>query len=344
MSAGNGGPIGDERPAADPLPPRVPVLRAAPGGPELDDVERRLVLLLQEDGRTPYAELARRLGVTERTARRKVAGLQERGVLQIAAVTDPEVLGYASMALLWLTLGSGAATDDLAARVVALPEVDYVTVTTGAEAMQVEVLCRDSAALRVLVDEQFRSLPGVTGVDVLPYLRLHYQQARFDPDRLDIASGVRPTLMDAVDRSVVTQLAIDGRVPFSDVAARLGVSETMVRQRFQRLSHAGVVKVMSIANPLTLGYAASAWLAVRLAPGARRVDVAERLTALPAVSYVAITAGRCDVLAEVVCRHRDDLLALVDDQVRAIDGVGSVDVSVYLDVLYKPLLPYSPAP
>jgi DNA-binding Lrp family transcriptional regulator len=318
----------------------VRVLRAAPGGPPLDEVERRLVDLLQEDGRTPYAELGRRLGVTERTARRKVAGLQDRGVLQITAVTDPEVLGYASMALLALTVGNGATTDELAARIVRLPEVDYVAVTTGQFALQVEVLCRDSAALRELVDTQFRLLPGVTAVDVLPFLRLHYQQARFNAERLENAPGVRPTMMDPVDRFVVTQLAIDGRMPFSDIAARLGVSETMVRQRFQRLSGSGVVKVMSIANPLTLGYAATAWLGIRVAPQARALDVAEQLTALPAVSYVAITAGRCDVLAEVVCEHREDLLALVDEQVRRISGVAAVDVAIYLDLLYKPLLPY----
>jgi DNA-binding Lrp family transcriptional regulator len=319
------------------------VMRTAPAGPALDAVELQLVDLLQEDGRAPYAELARRLGVTERTARRKVAGLQERGVLQIAAVTDPEVLGYAAMALLGLVLGHGASTDELAARIVKLPEVDYVTVTTGPFALQVEVLCRDSAALRSLVDTKFRALPGVAGVDVLPYLRLHYQQARFNAERLKATPGVRPTVMDEVDRSIVTQLALDGRTPFSDVAARLGVSETMVRQRFQRLTSSGVVKVMSIANPLTLGYAATAWLAIRLAPEARALDVAERLTALGAVSYVAITAGRGDVLAEVVCEHRESLLALIDNEVRAIDGVASVDVSIYLDLLYKPLLPYQPA-
>ncbi|MDT7711235.1 MAG: hypothetical protein QOG20_6842 [Pseudonocardiales bacterium] len=296
--------------------------------------------LLQEDGRTPYAELARRLGVTERTARRKLAGLQDRAVLQITAVTDPEVLGYTSLALLGLTVGDGATTDELATRIVTLPEVDYVAVTTGQFALQVEVLCRDSAALRSLVDARFRQLPGVTAVDVLPFLRLHYQQARFSAERLAGASGVRPTMMEPVDRSVVTQLAIDGRKSFRDIALDLGVSETMVRQHFQRLSGSGVVKVMSIANPLTLGYAATAWLAIRIAPEARAVDVAEQLTALPAVSYVAITAGRCDVLAEVVCERREDLLALVDDQVRRIGGVATVDISIYLDLLYKPLLPY----
>lgn len=335
--------LGDRAPgdAAAPSAHPVPVLRAAPGGPALDDVERRLVVLLQDDGRTSYAELSRRLGVTERTARRKVAGLQSRGVVQIAAVTDPEVLGYSSMALLGLTLGSGATSGELAAVIVTLPEVDYVAVTTGRFALQVEVLCHDATALRTLVD-RFRQLPGVTGVDVLPYLRLHYQQARFDGGRLETDHGVRPTQLDAVDRSVVTQLAIDGRMPFSDVAAQLGVSETMVRQRFQRLTVSGVMKVMSIANPLSLGYEATAWVAVRLGAGGRSLDVAERLTSLPAVSYVAVTAGRCDVLAEVVCEHREDLLALVDDEIRSIDGVADVDVSIYLDLLYKPLLPHQP--
>jgi DNA-binding Lrp family transcriptional regulator len=324
--------------AAALIAPRVPVLRAVPGGPPLDAVERALVDLLQEDGRTSYAELGRRLGVTERTARRKVGGLSERGIVQVAAVTDPEVLGYSAMALLGITVSGAASSGDLAERFADLPEVDYVVATSGRFALQVEVLCRDGAALRRFVDESVRTLPGVEGVDVLPYLRLHYQQARFDADRRATA-GIRPTTLDAADRAIVTELALDGRAPFSDVAARLGVSETMVRQRFARLTGSGVVKVMALVNPLSRGFAGTAWLSIVVGPGGQAAQIAERLTQVPEIHYVAITAGRCDVLAEANCLDREELLTFVDGTVRTLGGVAQVEVSLYLDLLYKPLLP-----
>ena len=74
-------------------------------------------------------------------------------------------------------------------------------------------------------------------------------------------------------------------------------------------------------------------------PGARAVDIAEALTELPAVTYVAVTAGRFDVLTEVVCQNQEDLLTVVDGQLRALPGVASVEVWLYLDLRYKPLEP-----
>jgi Lrp/AsnC family transcriptional regulator for asnA, asnC and gidA len=64
--------------------------------------------------------------------------------------------------------------------------------------------------------------------------------------------------------------------------------------------------------------------------------VADRLAALPAVDYVVLTAGAFDILAEVVCENDDDLIALLNTQIRGIDGVLSTETFVYLK-LHKQL-------
>jgi DNA-binding Lrp family transcriptional regulator len=320
------------------------VLRADQPGPGLGEFEMRLVTLLQADGRMSYADIARRTGVTEKTARRKVSKLIDEAYIQVTAVTDPSLLGYGAMGLACITVEGAVNTTELADSLSGIAEVDYVTCTTGRFAVQAELMCADPAEMQRVVDQQIRALPGVAHVEVLAYLRLHYQQARFDgvlPDDSTASEGVRPRALDEVDRRIVSLLAVDGRAPFSELAAALEVSETMVRQRFQRLVASGAVKVMCIANPLRLGFRSTGWIAVRASPGARSVDIAEALTRLSAVTYVAVTAGRYDVLAEVVCVHQEDLLSLIDEQVRSVPGVEHIELWLYLDLRYKPLQPRS---
>jgi len=57
----------------------------------LDATERRMVELLQHDGRLPVAWLAKELSVTEVTARRKLRGLLARGIIRIVATVDPSL-------------------------------------------------------------------------------------------------------------------------------------------------------------------------------------------------------------------------------------------------------------
>jgi DNA-binding Lrp family transcriptional regulator len=323
-----------------PATERPRVLRAGQGAPAIGELEMQLIALLQDDGRISFAEMARRTGAAEKTVRRKVGMLLDEAYVQVSAVTDPALLGYAAMALVCITVDGSVPTAELADALAEVPAIDYVTVTTGRFAMQVEVVCADEAEMQRVVDEQIRARPGVRDVEVLAYLRLHYQQARFDGVLLDDATGgVRPRELDEIDQRIVGRLARDGRAPFSDLSAALDVSETMIRQRFQRLVASGAVKVMCIANPLRLGFRSVCWIGMTAQPGARAVDIAEALTELPAVTYVAVTAGRFDVLTEVVCQNQEDLLTVVDGQLRALPGVASVEVWLYLDLRYKPLEP-----
>ena len=65
----------------------------------LDDVGKAIVEQLQEDGRRPYATIGRAVGLSEAAVRQRVQRLQEAGVIQIVAVTDPLQLGFRRQAM-----------------------------------------------------------------------------------------------------------------------------------------------------------------------------------------------------------------------------------------------------
>jgi len=136
--------------------------------------------------------------------------------------------------------------------------------------------------------------------------------------------------LDPIDRELIRQLQRDGRRPYTHLAKEVGLSEAAVRQRVQRLLESGVMQVVAVTDPLSLGLARQAMVAIRVQGDARAV--ADRLSELDEVVYVVVTAGAVDLLAEVVVHSDDDLLRLLHESIRSIPGVISTETSIYLSL------------
>jgi Lrp/AsnC family transcriptional regulator, regulator for asnA, asnC and gidA len=140
--------------------------------------------------------------------------------------------------------------------------------------------------------------------------------------------GRAPALLDRINRTIIEQLQQDGRRSYAAIAKEIGLSEAAVRQRVQRLLEAGVMQVVAVTDPLTVGFNRQAMIGVRAGGDLR--EVATKLAALEEVDYVVITSGRFDILLEVVCEDDEQLLSLLNDGIRAVDGVRDTETLVYL--------------
>lgn len=130
-------------------------------------------------------------------------------------------------------------------------------------------------------------------------------------------------MLDAVDAVLVRELQRDGRATFQALADRVGLSRTAVRARVQHLLESGVVRVVGIVHSAVLGTEAIGHVSVTVGGPAR--EVAKAIAERPAVSFIALTAGPYDLVAQV--RARDDgTLAAEVDGLRAIEGVRSAEV------------------
>jgi Lrp/AsnC family transcriptional regulator for asnA, asnC and gidA len=97
----------------------------------MDELDRKIIALLQMDGRASNAKIAREVGVSEGTVRRRLRRLIEDDVVNVVAVPNLEKLGYATTALIGLQTGPGK-SDSVADSIANLQEAHYVAVTTGA--------------------------------------------------------------------------------------------------------------------------------------------------------------------------------------------------------------------
>lgn len=136
--------------------------------------------------------------------------------------------------------------------------------------------------------------------------------------------------LDEIDRKLIDALQHDGRASYADLADLVGLSPAATRLRVQRLLDGAVVKVVGVTDPLALGYPVMAALGVRVDRNVR--DVADRIADIPGVIYVVFTSGSFDLLVEVVCEDSARLLTVIDDEIRAIDGVRSVESFTYFGI------------
>jgi len=134
--------------------------------------------------------------------------------------------------------------------------------------------------------------------------------------------------LDTVDRAIISALQIDGRMSYAELGPRVGMSQAAVRQRVNRLIDRGVMQVVAVTDPLSLGLSTQAMVGITVSGDVRTVAAA--VADLVEAEYVLITAGRFDVLAEVLCEDNDALLTLVNDRILQIAGVASTEVSPVL--------------
>ena len=117
-------------------------------------------------------------------------------------------------------------------------------------------------------------------------------------------------------------------MPYTRLAATVGLSETAVRQRVQRLIDDNVVQIVAVTDPLRLGFSRQAMVGVRTDGDIRAV--ADTLAGIPEIDYVVFTSGSFDLLFEIVCEDDEHLLALLNDKVRSIPGIRSTETFTYL--------------
>ena len=141
----------------------------------------------------------------------------------------------------------------------------------------------------------------------------------------------KPIQLDDVSKAIIEQLQADGRRSYAEIGKAVGLSEAAVRQRVQKLTDSGVMQVVAVTDPMQLGFYRQAMIGIRVTGDTTLLAAA--LAKLPAVDYVVLTAGSFDILVEVVTENDDDLITLLNKEIRALDGVQSTETFVYLKLV-----------
>ncbi len=133
--------------------------------------------------------------------------------------------------------------------------------------------------------------------------------------------------LDDKDLQIIAALQINGRTSYADLAEGIDLSQAAIRLRVNRLLESGIVEIVAITDPLSIGFTVVAMVGLTVDGDIEALsnEIGSREYAV----YVVLTSGRFDMLVEVLCADNDHLLEVLSD-LRALDGVSSVEAHTYL--------------
>ncbi|WP_315770773.1 Lrp/AsnC family transcriptional regulator [Rhodococcoides kroppenstedtii] len=140
-----------------------------------------------------------------------------------------------------------------------------------------------------------------------------------------------PAKLDDVSKAIIEQLQEDGRRPYGAIGKIVGLSEAAVRQRVQKLTEAGVMQIVAVTDPVQVGFRRQAMVGIRCSGDLNTVS--EALSRIDAVDYIVLTAGSFDVIIEVVCEDDNHLFEILNERIRTLPGVHTVETFVYMKLV-----------
>jgi len=318
----------------------------------LTDLDRRIIVALQRDGRASWTSIAELVGSSAPTVVRRGQQLLASGVVSVTVQPAIGSLGPTDLFLTRINCKPGRQRE-VAERLAAWSDVRFLSVVSGRYDIVAEIAVRGGAAHYSALISPLQQTEGVERwrSDLL----LHVYKVGHDWSRQLFASELAPrpvdgtdadapawapdadgeppacapTHFDDVDRQIIDVLAADGRATFQKVGADVGLNESSVRRRFERLRSQGCVDVLTLVPAAALGMGAETLITVRVRPG-RLAQVAAALAAHSAVRYVAALLDDSSLLCEVIAGSNESLWHFVNDTLATLDGVQGWDASMEL--------------
>lgn len=137
--------------------------------------------------------------------------------------------------------------------------------------------------------------------------------------------------LDDTDEALLDLLRADGRTPFAELAHAVGLSPDAARARYTRLTNDGVLRVIGVVHPRSLGYRslANVWLTYR----GPMDDLVQAAADVPNVTFMTQTLGRQNVLCEIAAADDTEIADIVQSIFMALPGVGDLEICKCLETI-----------
>ncbi|MEM1566089.1 MAG: Lrp/AsnC family transcriptional regulator [Candidatus Bathyarchaeia archaeon] len=127
----------------------------------MDEIDQKILKLLQEDGRLPFLEIAQKLKLSESTIRKRVQALKERGVIKRFTVeVDPAKMGLNTVAIVGIDVDPPKLLE-VAQKLCEFKEIRCVATSTGDHMIMTEIWTKDGRELTRLISEKIGPIEGV---------------------------------------------------------------------------------------------------------------------------------------------------------------------------------------
>lgn len=298
-------------------------------GPLIDEMDAAVIRVLHSDGRAPWPKVANELDCSPSTARRRFEAMHGAGMLRLIGRTDVARLGLGVPAMVQFT-GPRAGDAEFLDAMRARGDVRFLATVVGSVGSVAEFVVPNAAALQ----ERIGRLSAEFEVSAEVFVVMHTYTSGQDwlPEaverRVDVRSRELPRVqLTQAERTVLELLIRNGRTPLPELASAIGKSENTARRIMDSLRERELLDFRVLIEPGVLGFDAEFWVWLEVEP-AQLGYVGEALARNEGTKYLAATAGRNNLVGQIVLPEHPDMYGYVTGVLGRIEGVRRVEILI----------------
>jgi len=146
--------------------------------------------------------------------------------------------------------------------------------------------------------------------------------------------------LDEFDKLILTELEKDGRKPYSEIARKMDISNTMVHQRINRMRAGGLIKKMALVlDERKMGYEWSAFTGIILKEDSNSELIIEELKKIPEVVECYYITGQYTLYIRIVAKNSEHMRSILYDEIDHISGVLKTESLIDFGTAFKRNVP-----
>ena len=288
----------------------------------IDETDKKLIKLLQKDGRQTNQSLAKQLQINRVTVLRRIRRLIEDRIIRVTAFVDPSRVG--STAGVIIALGVTQRNVESVMKVLAeQPMIGIPIKTTGRFNVLALAIFNSIDEISQFISDVLVKMEGIKNSETL--LLLHIEQGPYEASKA--------ISIDSFDKQLIRLMNMDGRQSTVALAKQLNVSPTTVQRRLQRLVSNGTLRIAAIVDISKVDWLVSAAILVRVELN-HLISTLNKLSSYPIVRFVSCTTGRFDIIASIRCESINELYEFVEEELAHIDGVKKYELLIAQELKY----------
>lgn len=295
--------------------------------PDLDETDILLVSELESDARQTYQDLAAKLGINRLTVANKMKHLLDNDIIRVVCWPDPLALGYEFSVYLAID-AQPSQINNVTQSLATCPQIMSVWLCTGRFNVGAFALFREHRELAAFISDQLGPIEGISRLETLGLIEVTKAMTKLLSDETEFPSPKSPIRnVDELDLRLIGELQDDARQRAGPLSKKLGVTESTILRRIQRLVDERVIRIRAGIHPWAIGYEGSAYLGIKCHP-AKVGEVADAIASHKQVGYVTICVGRYDIFAFVWFKKMNDLRRFLTVELGNIPGLKDIETSL----------------
>ena len=138
--------------------------------------------------------------------------------------------------------------------------------------------------------------------------------------------------IDNIDRGILSELMINAKVPYTEIAKKLIVSSGTIHVRMKKMEEAGIVKNSRLhINYELLGFDLTAFLGIYLEKGSTYTDVIQQLNLIPEIVEAHYTTGVYSIFAKIRCKNTKHMRQILNEEIQSIKGIQRTETTISLE-------------